>query len=259
MKYRLTCECGRSYPIEPRQAGQTLDCECGKTLQIPTMLKMKRLPEWEEEESAPEPAPVDAKSQTSPETTREAAPQENATPQKADDKSKKAPLMSPKRMGLFIVAGLVFVVGVFFLSRCARRPDPISVNFKRTVYRNDGKDIRRNSSEITEKDFYFYFIPDGNGGIVYADPQRRFPVVINDDVIDKGLSYFGAFTYFQYVKELDFSDNFYDNYNAILTRWKTAIVLWALVAVAGLVVALLALFTKESTKQIGTARGEGWR
>ncbi|MBP5620695.1 MAG: hypothetical protein J6X44_01640, partial [Thermoguttaceae bacterium] len=92
MKYRLTCECGRSYPIEPRQAGQTLDCECGKTLQIPTMLKMKRLPEWEEKENASEPVADEPKDQTSAKTAQEAVPEGSVAPQKADDKPKKTPI-----------------------------------------------------------------------------------------------------------------------------------------------------------------------
>ncbi len=256
MKYRLTCECGRSFPVETRQAGQTLDCECGKTLQIPTMLKMKRLPEWEDEEEK-EAAESEKKPVQDEAGTKNDPGSKRATRRRDAPARGKKPLMSPKRMGLFIAASLVLVVGVFFLCRNARRPDPISVHFKRTVYRNDGKNVHRNSSETTPSDFYFYFIPNGNNGIVYS--ENGFPVVINDEVIDKGLSFFGAYVYFQYVDKLDFSDNFYDNYNAILTRWKTSLVLWGIVALAGLVVALLALFAKESTKQIGTARGEGWR
>jgi hypothetical protein len=250
MKYSLTCECGQSQPVEPRQAGQSLICACGKTLQVPTMLQIKRLPEWEDEGAGkPESAAQE-------DVDQGAAPE--GTAHESMKKAPKQPRISPKRKGLFIAAGFVFVVAVFFIGRIAHKPDPISVHFKRTVYRADGKDISRHSTPTTPEDFYFYFIPDPTNetGIAYADDG--YPLVVNDDIIDRGLSLFGAYTYFEYVKTPNFSDNFNENYEAILTRWKTALAIWGFIAFVALVVALLALFTKESTKQVGVARGEGW-
>ena len=68
---------------------------------------------------------------------------------------------------------------------------------------------------------------------------------------------FGAYTYFEYVKTPNFSDNFNENYEAILTRWKTALAIWGFIAFVALVVALLALFTKESTKQVESREKAG--
>ena len=42
-KYLLPCECGEMIPVEPPQAGETVVCRCGKTLQVPGMLEMTKL------------------------------------------------------------------------------------------------------------------------------------------------------------------------------------------------------------------------
>ena len=44
MKYLLSCKCGQSHEIEPGQAGQTVVCDCGENLIVPSMLQVKALP-----------------------------------------------------------------------------------------------------------------------------------------------------------------------------------------------------------------------
>ena len=44
MEYLLTCACGRKIPISRSQAGQELSCECGQTLQVPTLRGLAELP-----------------------------------------------------------------------------------------------------------------------------------------------------------------------------------------------------------------------
>ncbi len=51
-KYLLPCSCGRKTPVEPRQAGQLIECPCGAPLQIPTLLKLADL-QMSEPESVP--------------------------------------------------------------------------------------------------------------------------------------------------------------------------------------------------------------
>ena len=48
MKYLLPCPCGKSVKIETSQAGQTVVCSCGENLLVPSMLKIKALPEAQE-------------------------------------------------------------------------------------------------------------------------------------------------------------------------------------------------------------------
>jgi hypothetical protein len=44
MKYLLPCKCGQSVEVEPGQAGQTVVCNCGELLIVPSMLQVKALP-----------------------------------------------------------------------------------------------------------------------------------------------------------------------------------------------------------------------
>jgi hypothetical protein len=43
IQYLLPCSCGRKMPIETRQAGESIACECGATLEIPRLLELKKL------------------------------------------------------------------------------------------------------------------------------------------------------------------------------------------------------------------------
>ena len=51
-KYLLPCPCGEKIPIEVGQSGQTISCRCGRQLDAPTMLEIRRL------EQVPTDAPV---------------------------------------------------------------------------------------------------------------------------------------------------------------------------------------------------------
>jgi hypothetical protein len=53
-KYLLPCPCGQKTPITLSQSGQSIRCQCGRMLDIPTMLEIRRL-ERAELEAATEP------------------------------------------------------------------------------------------------------------------------------------------------------------------------------------------------------------
>ncbi len=42
-KYLLPCSCGRKIPVQLRQAGETVTCECGTSIEVPTLLGLKKL------------------------------------------------------------------------------------------------------------------------------------------------------------------------------------------------------------------------
>jgi hypothetical protein len=42
-RYLLPCVCGNKIPVETAQAGQMVSCECGRQLEVPTLLKLRRL------------------------------------------------------------------------------------------------------------------------------------------------------------------------------------------------------------------------
>jgi hypothetical protein len=44
-KYLVDCTCGRQHTVETRQAGESMVCECGATVPIPTLRQLRQLPE----------------------------------------------------------------------------------------------------------------------------------------------------------------------------------------------------------------------
>jgi hypothetical protein len=42
--YLLTCQCGKTIPVEAGQAGERVTCECGAQLDVPTLRKLRHLP-----------------------------------------------------------------------------------------------------------------------------------------------------------------------------------------------------------------------
>ena len=46
--YYLDCQCGKRLTVEPRQAGSQLTCDCGATLEVPTLRGLQSLPRAED-------------------------------------------------------------------------------------------------------------------------------------------------------------------------------------------------------------------
>jgi hypothetical protein len=42
--YLLTCQCGKTIPIEVGQAGERVACECGANVEVPPLRKLRHLP-----------------------------------------------------------------------------------------------------------------------------------------------------------------------------------------------------------------------
>ena len=110
--------------------------------------------------------------------------------------------------------------------------------------------MRRDTTPTTYGDYNFYFFTD------YSDPERR-TYLVDDQLIDM-MSPFVTIQYFTYLKELPMSDNFYENYEALKTRRYLYLAGFGFLALVSLIVALLALFVKESQKQVGSMRGSSW-
>lgn len=51
MNYLLSCSCGRQHTVSRSQAGQEITCECGNTLQVPTLRGLTSLPSADPGES----------------------------------------------------------------------------------------------------------------------------------------------------------------------------------------------------------------
>ncbi len=260
LRYQLPCEkCGRVHPVETGQAGGVIFCDCGVKIRIPTMLKIKRLQPWDEAET-PEKNPDDANSNNSqkPTVSETVAPDRPSTdaatsaPEKPQENGKRRPRLSAKRRGLFIVASAFFVVSMFFACGAIKTPPPLAVFYKHIDYKlNDGRRVRRDTTPVTREDFDFYFFTD------YSDPNKRV-YLVDDELIDR-MNPFVCVKYFENVRQLEMSDNFYDNYEAVKTKRLLYLVGFGLLALVSFCVAMYALFAKESQKQVGTMRGSDWR
>ncbi len=265
IRYQLTCpRCQRPTPIETSQAGQSLSCECGELLRVPTMLKIKRLPLWgdaAEPDESPTEASADAvQNATTPadETAFAASSSKrpdlfvvaDAAPAASSAAPAKPVASSGKRWGLFAVAALVAVVGAFFFCANLRTPDPRAVFYKRVFYASgDGKTVRRDSSPIDALDYSFYFLQDTLNDRVY----------LVDDYLLDNMSFFHAYHYFDAVKKPELSDNFYENYEAIKSRRVIYRVMSGVATLLGFTLALFALLAPEKRRHVGAARGDAWR
>ncbi|MBR0225914.1 MAG: hypothetical protein IJL92_07655 [Thermoguttaceae bacterium] len=266
LRYRLPCDnCGRVHPVETGQAGGVIFCECGTKVKIPSMLKIRRLEPWEIDESdvqttPSEPSPVvqegpKAKEET-PEPSSVAETRADADVVSSSESQGKKPekkrRLSPRRRGLFIVASVMFVFSSLFACLQIPKPQPIRVFYKQIDYNlGDGRRIRRDTTPITMEDYNFYFFTD------YSDPNKTV-YLINDDLIDR-MNDFVCMQYFPYVKQLDMSDNFYDNYEALKTKRLLLLSGFGLLALISLVVEFYALFAKEKVQQVGAMRGDNWK
>jgi len=56
-KYLVRCSCGLELAVEPAQAGQVLQCACGRSVQTPTLLDLRKLPLAPEETTSPSTSP----------------------------------------------------------------------------------------------------------------------------------------------------------------------------------------------------------
>ena len=53
MQYLLPCECGRKIPVAASQAGETVVCECGRSLSAPKLRELRQLEAQTVEEDRP--------------------------------------------------------------------------------------------------------------------------------------------------------------------------------------------------------------
>ena len=59
--YLLTCDCGKTVPVEIGQAGGQVTCSCGTQLDVPTLRKLRHLPAAATAEEPSRPATVGAR------------------------------------------------------------------------------------------------------------------------------------------------------------------------------------------------------
>ena len=246
-RYRLTCQCGKEYPIETSQAGRVIECACGERLRVPSMLKIKRLPLWGEDAS-PEPAEIGgapkADEPAAAPAADSAAPSESPSSQ-AVPAARKVKLPAARK-GLTIAGALGFLLfAALFLHKGLNPPKPIDVLNIQRYYVNDGKVIQRDSNPIEPSDAYFFVTKDN--------------YVVNDPAIDLMTPAY-AVEYFDYLKTgLNLSDNFYDKYDSLIIRRRITMIFFAVLAGLSLAAAVVPLFLPKEQKTVGAARGSDWK
>ncbi|MDO5554303.1 MAG: hypothetical protein Q4G68_11125 [Planctomycetia bacterium] len=227
-RYTVTCSCGQTHPVEISQAGADLPCSCGATVKVPSMLKLKKLPLWQEEESQPRVAePVVAAGQT----------------------VRISPLAG-NRLGILLVGVLLTAACAFFLYRHVSRPPMlVQVFFKQTSFASGDTIVRRNSSPVTQEDYDFFLL---------RDPGTNQTYIINDSVIDV-MAPFVAYTYFDVLRNgLDLSDNFKDNFDDIRNLHRIATWAWTLGLCISVLVCAVPWLLPRRQRTVGAIRGAQW-
>ncbi|MDR1142183.1 MAG: hypothetical protein LBL62_10855 [Planctomycetaceae bacterium] len=128
-KYLLSCSCGRLHEIETSQAGQQVTCSCGQTQQVPSLLKIKKLPVAEEK------------------------------------KTDRSELSKPKNetgkmRQVFFLLGIVFFlpVAIFFLWTLFSYPLPRDVSRKQEWFSFGQTELYQNSTPIPDFEHYILWI-----------------------------------------------------------------------------------------------------
>lgn len=253
-KHILTCDCGKEHPIETFQAGQTLLCECGKTLKIPSMLHIKKLPLFEESDPA---APAEPSGKRN---SGEKAPKEDVE-QKADSSASNtaAPprksserTLSGSRLGIFIVGiALLLVLGFLLFRTLMNPPVPTQVFQKQRDFIQNGTVVHRDSLPVTPEDFAFYINDQ-------AEPGQW--VLVNDIFIEQRMSPYMLCDYFNLLKDGPrLSDNFYENYEILKTTFRMKVVLYIVLLVLSAVVCLLPWLLPKKRTTVGAIRGAEWK
>ena len=254
-RFKLTCPCGIEHPVELSQAGRSVECACGRRLAIPSMLKMKRLPPWGQEDVAGRPAAVPEPGAEPPETvqvpaaegTVPAAPQPPAEGASLSGAEPKKRVKFPAARKGLLIAG---ILGFLFFSALLVRtvfnpPELIDVLNIQRFYLDKGKVIQRDSNPIEGSDAYFFITKDG--------------YIVNDSVIDRMTPVYSV-EYFDYLKTgLNLSDNFYDKYDSLIVRHRLMMIFFGVLAGISLAAAAVPLFLPNVQKTVGAARGSDWK
>ncbi|MDR3181900.1 MAG: hypothetical protein LBT89_03110 [Planctomycetaceae bacterium] len=131
MKYVLSCPCGLAVNVEPAQAGQTAVCSCGKTLSVPSLVKLRSLPVAEEEKT---------------------------------ERSKSAGKRTGFMRKALLAVGIVLLIPglLFFLRTVLSPPQPYEVLNKRVYfsYGANQKPLLQNSTPLNQNDVSVLMMTD---------------------------------------------------------------------------------------------------
>lgn len=267
IQYTVRCRCGKPYPVETRQSGGEIVCECGETIAIPSMLQLRKLPIWEgapDSGSAEKSDPTGQDGYSSPQTDsvvqaeseKPGATNDNGqiTPASGNTfaKSDLPPVLAGNRLGVFIIGCLLSLFFGYAIYRLTTfPPNPLAVFFKQTAFANDGNVVRRNSSPVSESDYEFF---------LFYDPHFRQTFVVDDHFIDQAMGPFLAYKYLDSLKNgLQLSDNFYENFEEVKNNWRVRLGASILALVISLIICAIPWLMPRKKKVVGAIRGAQWK
>ena len=128
MPYKLPCSCGSFVPVETNQAGRPVQCQCGNSLQVPSLSQIKNLEPFSEQGSL-----KTQKKSVSP----------------------KSPSRWIQAKHICLIVGFVFfvVMGLLFVRGVMHYPKLHDVCTMNRFYVHDGKVIGRDTQPISHRDF----------------------------------------------------------------------------------------------------------
>ncbi len=290
-QYKLTCSCGKSHPVVPSDAGRTIDCSCGETVHIPSMLQIKKLPIWEESEELAAVSPGQqsaSQDPLSPSIPQEAIPEQT---QHHKTKPAKERFLKGNRLGILLLGLVCTLVSGFFLIRTVSNPPtPLTVLQKQKNFILNGSVVRRDSIPIDPKDARFYvdiispnsidFYQGLNTEFVTKENleqvQKAFPdakigdyfyikkvnlgewVTINDWLIDHFPPQF-AIDYFEILRNgPQMSDNFYENFDNLQRQHTIQVAAFAVLTFLSLIICIVPWLLPKQRYTVGTMRGSQW-
>ncbi|MGL6195868.1 MAG: hypothetical protein ACRC2T_13715 [Thermoguttaceae bacterium] len=239
-KYLLPCTCGESVPIETTQAGQTVTCSCGLQLQVPTLLKIKKLPEYKEQEAVSDSASnvSDSVQNTGPVSLQSASDQKAVL---TDDEHKTSVAKKPSRVNKKVFySGVVLTMCaiVFFLYiLLGTYPKPQNVLNKQVIYTFGGKTAYQDSTPIPYSETQFFTITDK-----YVDMLSPIDSVMYWETLKRGP---------------EMSENFKENYQALIDTYYIH-TFGAAILVLLTASIIVASFFLGQNKTVGTRKGSQW-
>ncbi|MDO4587802.1 MAG: hypothetical protein Q4C95_10965 [Planctomycetia bacterium] len=244
--YEFLCDCGKKHRIEVSQAGQTIRCECEKSIKIPSMLKIKKMPLWLDEDKE-----TKTESTTTTKATLQKDPSLIGNNKNEANNLRKQPVLKGNRLGVFIIGVVLFITSLFFFC-CAfqRKPLPIDVFGKQTSFASGDNVIFRNSSPVSESDYKFF---------LYYDQPTQMTYIIGDNVLS-AMSPYDAYLYFYTLSNgLDLSENFYDNFAEVKNMYRIRVVFFGILLLISFVICFIPWFMPRKNIVVGNIRGSEWK
>ncbi len=293
--YKLTCSCGKSYPVEPTWAGRSIPCDCGQTVTVPSMLKVKRLPLWDENASAPSdplspqasplatPSPSDGTAlpaerptteskATSPspsgkiegnrgEITKEDAKSDRTSPQTVGESVNPPPKETSQKT----------TAGDLSTPRFSGKKKGILIfGILATLFFGylTLKTVSTHPRPIDVLTIQRFYLMDNK--VIQRDSNPIEPsdlkfflfddnTIASDWSIDH-LKAFYAYEYFDYLKNgPDLSANFYDKFESLIIKRRLFLSFYGLLFLLSVITCFIPFFMSKQTKVVGVMRGSEWK